>query len=132
LAFHNSTGNRISKGTIVDSVSDKKDQGSLEEVAALEPSVVEIKHASEPVVDLPLDYGSDDNEVGAVEEDEEEELLQLQLEKDVKRITTSQLNKYWAAKESLMKAPRAHFEKLGVAEKILREWDVDGRYGVSL
>jgi hypothetical protein len=124
LAFHSSTGNRISKRGLADSIIDKKDKGSQEH--ATEPSVVEVKHGPEPVVDLTLDYGLDDENVETVDDDDE-----LQLQKEAKKVSTAQMNKYWIAKENLMKAPRAHFEKLSVSEKILREWDVDGRYGVS-
>lgn len=42
----------------------------------------------------------------------------------------SQINKYWRLKEQERKAPRVHQEDLSVHEKVLREWDMSGQYGV--
>lgn len=42
----------------------------------------------------------------------------------------AQINKYWRQKEQQRKAPRVHQEDLSVHEKVLREWDMSGQYGV--
>lgn len=52
-------------------------------------------------------------------------------EAEARKISQAQINKYWRAKELERKAPRVHQQDLGVHEKILREWDMSGQYGVS-
>lgn len=46
-------------------------------------------------------------------------------------ISEAQIKKYWRGKEQERKAPRVHQEGLSLAEKVLREWDMSGQYGVS-
>ncbi len=41
------------------------------------------------------------------------------------------INQYWQAKETERKAPRVHQKGLSVREKVLREFDMSGSYGVS-
>ena len=48
-----------------------------------------------------------------------------------RRISETQIKQYWAAKERARKAGRVHQEGLGVREKVLREFDMTSRYGVS-
>lgn len=48
-----------------------------------------------------------------------------------RKISEPQIKKYWRAKEAERLAPRVHQEDLSVHEKILREWDMSGQYGVS-
>lgn len=45
-------------------------------------------------------------------------------------VTTTQIGRYWAAKERARKAPRVHQEGLSVGEKVLREFDMESRFGV--
>lgn len=52
-------------------------------------------------------------------------------EAEARKITETQVKAYWRAKERERKAPRVHQEGLTVGEKILREWDMSGQYGVS-
>lgn len=52
-------------------------------------------------------------------------------EEEALKVTEAQIKKYWQAKESQRKAPRVHQEDLSLHEKVLREWDVSGHYGVS-
>lgn len=52
-------------------------------------------------------------------------------EKEAGRITDAQIKKYWKAKERARKAPRVHQQDLSVYEKVLREFDTTGQYGVS-
>ncbi|KAK4494721.1 hypothetical protein PRZ48_014077 [Zasmidium cellare] len=49
-----------------------------------------------------------------------------------RKIPTTQINKYWRAKESERKAPRVHQQELSVSEKILREWDMSNQYGPAI
>lgn len=48
-----------------------------------------------------------------------------------RKITDTQIQRYWKAKESERIVPRVHQEKLDVYEKVLREWDMSGQFGVS-
>jgi hypothetical protein len=41
------------------------------------------------------------------------------------------IKSYWEEKEKAMGAPRAHMKGVDLHEKLLRQWDVDNRYGVS-
>lgn len=49
-----------------------------------------------------------------------------------RKISNAQIKGYWRKKEQERKAPRVHQEGLSVHEKVLREWDMSGQYGVSL
>lgn len=48
-----------------------------------------------------------------------------------KRITDAAIKKYWAAKEKQRLAPRVHQDDLSLHEKVLREFDMSGQFGVS-
>lgn len=48
-----------------------------------------------------------------------------------RKVTDTQIKRYWREKEQERKAPRVHQEDLTVYEKVLREWDMSGQYGVS-
>ncbi|UJO20814.1 DNA polymerase delta subunit 4 [Fulvia fulva] len=50
-------------------------------------------------------------------------------EAEARKITETQIKRYWRAKDQERKAPRVHQEDLTVHEKILREWDMSGQYG---
>ncbi len=52
-------------------------------------------------------------------------------EERARKITDVQIKKYWRQKEQERLAPRVHQEDLTVYEKVLREWDMSGQYGVS-
>lgn len=52
-------------------------------------------------------------------------------ELQARKISDTQIKKYWQAKENERIVPRVHQEKLDVYEKVLREWDMSGQYGVS-
>jgi DNA polymerase delta subunit 4 len=47
------------------------------------------------------------------------------------KVKEAQIKKYWREKEAARKAPRVHQEDLSLHEKVCREFDTDGRYGVS-
>lgn len=52
-------------------------------------------------------------------------------EERARKVTDTQIKRYWREKEQERKAPRVHQEDLTVYEKVLREWDMSGQYGVS-
>ena len=53
-------------------------------------------------------------------------------EKRARKITETQIKKFWREKENDRLVPRVHQEDLSVHERVLRLWDVSGEYGVSL
>ncbi len=53
-------------------------------------------------------------------------------EEQARRITDAAIKKYWAAKEKQRVTPRVHQQDVSLHEKILREFDMSGHYGVSL
>ena len=68
------------------------------------------------------------------EVDEDAELkanAEKELVKQALALPESKLKAYWAAKEAERKAPRVHQKDLTMREKILREFDMSSRYGVS-
>lgn len=52
-------------------------------------------------------------------------------EMQARKVSDAQVNKYWRSKEQERRAPRVHQQGLSINEKILREWDMSGQYGVS-
>lgn len=56
---------------------------------------------------------------------------EVEVEVRARKIGEAQIARYWRAKEQERKAPRVHQEGLTVGEKVLREWDMSGHYGVS-
>ncbi|KAK6432022.1 hypothetical protein LTR95_011810 [Oleoguttula sp. CCFEE 5521] len=46
-----------------------------------------------------------------------------------RKLPEAQIKRYWAEKESERLVPRVHQEGLGLAEKVLREWDMSGQFG---
>lgn len=67
-----------------------------------------------------------DNEEDSDEVEDEPDADDLR----ARRLPQKQINAYWAQKERERKAPRVHQRELSVREKILREFDMDSRYGV--
>lgn len=63
---------------------------------------------------------------GEAETNEEDELTKKAL-----ALPESKIKAYWAAKEKERKAPRVHQKELTMREKMLREFDMSSRYGVS-
>jgi len=49
-----------------------------------------------------------------------------------RRVSDAQVKRYWRKKEEARIVPRVHQEGLSVEEKVLREWDVCGEFGVSV
>ncbi len=49
-----------------------------------------------------------------------------------RKTTDTQIKRYWREKEQERLAPRVHQEDLTLYEKVLREWDTSGKYGVSV
>jgi DNA polymerase delta subunit 4 len=72
----------------------------------------------------------------AIIEQTEQELVAQQAkstpeEDEARKLSEARIKKYWTDKEKKRAAPRVHQEDLTVHEKILREFDMSGQYGVS-
>lgn len=52
-------------------------------------------------------------------------------EQIARKMTDVQIKRYWRQKEQERLAPRVHQQDLTTYEKVLREWDMSGQYGVS-
>ena len=52
-------------------------------------------------------------------------------EERASRVSDAKVKAYWREKERQSMAPRVHQEDLSLEEKVLREWDMSGEYGVS-
>ena len=48
-----------------------------------------------------------------------------------RKVSDAKIKAYWREKERKSLAPRVHQKELSVEEKVLREWDMSGEYGVS-
>jgi len=49
-----------------------------------------------------------------------------------RKMSETQIKKFWREQESLRLVPRVHQEDLDLHERVLRLWDVSGQYGVSV
>jgi DNA polymerase delta subunit 4 len=84
---------------------------SQEEVKEEEPTTADLSLAEQAEAEAKAPLTTEEEEAGAVKE--------------------AQIRKYWREKEAVRKAPRIHQEDLSLHEKVCREFDTDGRYGVS-
>lgn len=123
LAFHGASnkvtkaGQRVPdvKNSLVADTATKKD---------VKPEIVHVDIEDEPT-----------NAEAAIVEQTVKEVAAQQVESSpeedaARRISDAQIKKYWAAKEKLRVAPRVHQADLDLHEKLLREFDVTGHYGV--
>lgn len=51
-------------------------------------------------------------------------------EDEARKISDAKIKAYWTKKEKARQAPRVHQQDLSLEEKILREFDITGQYGV--
>lgn len=125
LAFHGAT-NRVTKaGTKAQNAK----KSLLSETA--------VKNIKREIIDLDvIDVTGHTTSEAAIIQQTEKETAAQQVEStpeedQAKRISDAAIKKYWAAKEKQRMAPRVHQQDLSIHDKILREWDVSGQYGVS-
>jgi DNA polymerase delta subunit 4 len=121
LAFHGSS-NKITKPTALprSAKSHTKIDDIPTSIKTEEPSVKAEPEVDEviiqaPAVAVPAPSKSD---------------KQLEAEKEARKVSEARIKKYWTAKEKTRMAPRVHQEDLSLHEKVLREWDMCGLYGV--
>jgi DNA polymerase delta subunit 4 len=93
-------------------------------VNSIEPAIINID-----AIDKPKPTTVEADVIGQVEKDVAAESTPE--EEAAKRITDAAIKKYWASKEKQRLAQRVHQQELNVYEKVLREFDVSGQYGVS-
>ena len=122
LAFHG-TSNKVTKAG--PRAQNAKDLLAETETKDVKPTVDEIDTTEPTTVEAAIiDQTEKEVEAQQIESTPEEE--------QASRITDAAIKKYWAAKEKQRVAPRIHQQDLSLHEKILREFDMSGHYGVSL
>jgi DNA polymerase delta subunit 4 len=122
LAFHGAS-NKVTKAGIR---APNAKQNVLSEVATKKeskPEVVEIVDEPTTAEAALIDQTKEEVEVQQAQSTPEED--------EARKISDAAIKKYWTAKEKQRVAPRVHQEDLSLHEKILREFDMSGHYGVS-
>jgi DNA polymerase delta subunit 4 len=122
LAFHGST-NKITK-PVSKVQNGKKSALSKSAAKSIEPETIDID-----AIDKPKPTTVEADVISQVEKDVAAESTPE--EEAAKRITDAAIEKYWVSKEQQRLAQRVHQQDLSVYEKVLREFDVSGQYGVS-
>jgi DNA polymerase delta subunit 4 len=122
LAFHGST-NKVTK-PVSKVQNGKKSALSKSAAKSIEPATIDID-----AIDKPKPTTVEADVISQVEKDVAAESTPE--EEAAKRITDAAIEKYWVSKEQQRLAQRVHQQDLSVYEKVLREFDVSGQYGVS-
>ena len=93
--------------------------------AAAAPAKLDVQHTTPSTTEI------EEPEQESLHDVEEDEEMQ-EAEEDVaaRAVSTAQISRYWAEKERARKAPRVHQQDLDTAEKVLREFDMESRFGV--
>jgi DNA polymerase delta subunit 4 len=125
LAFHGASNKVTKSGTRAQNA--KKNLTDLSTTKKSKSSVVD--------VDTVDDAEPTTAEAAIIEQTEQEVVAQKAIstpeEDEARGISDARIKKYWAEKENARIAPRVHQENLSLSEKILREFDMTGQYGVS-
>jgi DNA polymerase delta subunit 4 len=123
LAFHGKSNKVTKPSSGLTSNKTKKDPALLESI-----SHTDLSAEAEPDLKEPTTA-----ELSIAEQAEAEAKAPLTPEEEeASQVKDAQIKKYWLKKESLRKAPRVHQERLSLHEKVCREFDTDGRFGVSI
>jgi DNA polymerase delta subunit 4 len=121
LAFHGAS-NKVTKSGV-------KAQGAKDNLLE-----TKIKDATPEIVDI-SDTEPTTIEADIIKQTEQEvkaqEVESTPEEDKARRISDAAIKKYWAAKERQRIAPRVHQGELSLHDKVLREFDMSGHYGVS-
>jgi DNA polymerase delta subunit 4 len=125
IAFHGKS-NKVTKPGVPASNKSKKDPALLE-IDAKDAETVDLTAEAEPDLKEPTTA-----DLSIIEQAEAEaEAPKTKDEIEAGKVKEAQIKKYWKIKEEARKAPRVHQEGLSLHEKVCREFDTDGRYGVS-
>lgn len=123
LAFHGAS-NKVTKAGV--KAQDPK-KSLLSTTAAKKeddkPKVIEIPDEPTTAEAAIIDQTKEEVAVQQVQSTPEED--------EARKISDAALKKYWTTKEKQRMAPRVHQNDLSLHEKILREFDMSGQYGVS-
>lgn len=115
LAFHGST-NKVTKPSVIAPGKTKKDL-SLEKLSV---------QSDAESIEAPTT-----SELAVVEQAvSEAQAPQTKEEEEASKVSEAQIKKYWREKETIRKFRRVHQEELSLHEKVCREFDTDGRFGV--
>jgi len=119
-------GGRVTKPTARADAKTKQADLATKAKGATVPTKPDVQHTA-----LPLAAQVDEPEQESLHDvDEDEEVQEAEEDVAARAISTAQISRYWATKERARKAPRVHQQDLGTAEKVLREFDMESRFGV--
>jgi DNA polymerase delta subunit 4 len=124
LAFHGAT-NKVTKPTS-GTRSQKKDS-LAHPISSLQKADLSAPSDSDPTSPTTVEAAILEQ---AAQEAAAQAVALTPEEEEASHVTEARIKKYWAAKEDARKAPRVHQQALGLHEKVLREWDTSGQYGV--
>lgn len=138
LAFGRESANRITKPTALPhSESQKKaerlvynDEKSANALVEISEKVEKRDHSIVDESELATRSSSGVEAAEVAREAQPKPLLGTD-EIAAKKISETQIKKYWKCKEDARRAPRVHQQGLGIYEKILREFDLSSQYGVG-
>jgi DNA polymerase delta subunit 4 len=136
LAFHGSA----SRNTATDVKKEEEVKAKIEKVEIKledEPYVLEATPEVEEPKPIVKAKPTDDKNLfpeglSTLDLDADELALWKTAIQKARKMSQAQVTKYWKEKEKNRGAPRIHQEKMSMEEKILADWDVDSRFGVSL
>jgi DNA polymerase delta subunit 4 len=122
LAFHGRSNKVTKPGNNTPTNKTKKDPALFD---AIEP--VDLTAEADPDLEEPTTA-----ELSIAEQTQADAREPLSPEEEeASHVKEAQIKMYWKEKEALRKAPRVHQQDLSLHEKVCREFDTDGRYGVS-
>lgn len=123
LAFHGKFNKVTKPGSNLPSNKTKKDLALLDPIEPVDLAAEAYPDLKEPTT----------AELSIAEQARSEAKAPLTPEEEeASQVREAQIEKYWKEKESVRKAPRVHQEGLSLHEKVCREFDTDGRYGVCI
>jgi len=154
LSFHGKQNKVTKAGTTPSAKTNKKDPALYEDIARAEVKVEAEPEAEEPTTADAAIQQQADEEAETLHGDDSTATVEGVLggraqesevgatggkgagwvadeEAQARKISDIQIKRYWKDKEAERLAPRVHQEDLTVFEKVLREWDMSGQYGVS-
>ena len=121
LAFHGSSNKVTKAGARAQSAKNLAGETTTKDV---KPVIVKIDDADSTTAEAPIDEQTE-------QEVDTHQTQSTPEEDQARRITDAAIKKYWAGKEKQRVAPRVHQKDMSLHEKILREFDMSGHYGVS-
>ena len=126
LTFHG----RVSKPGVASDTPEKKAaalKADKLESPAPEAADIHVEEDTQQTTSADSSLLEDEEAVEAVVDDapvDPDEALAREVDED-------RIKSYWEEKEEVMGAPRVHLKEPSLHEKLLRQWDIDNRYGVS-